>query len=1617
VWFACCFLGCPVLRVEVKGARENNLKAVDLVLGDGLTVVTGVSGSGKTSLVFDTVFHEARRRFQEVFAFGSPGSQLAPARVDSIRGLGPTVAVGQNLLNRNPGSSVASASGLHPFLRILFARFGVRACRFCGGSLVVLSEDEIVDRITSLLTMGSVYVIAPIVNGLKGSHETLLKLLVEEMGSERVRVDDKKWNGERLEPKSKHGISVLMGVLSDSSSTGDIREAVSGAFALGATSVIVEAGGNRVSLSNSQVCPSCGSWFRDLEPTHFNRVCPNCRGEGCDECRDTGLWPEASATTWSGFRFSELLSHSVEDVQSMFREADLPGTADRLLVEINKRLDALMDVGLGYLSLDRSSPSLSRGESQRVRLAVTLTSRLEDVLHVLDEPTIGQHPYDVERLLPAFRKLAGPVIYVEHDRVAAAMADHSVDIGPGAGSMGGEVVFTGTPSELWNQDTHTGRYFSLRERVETPEKRAPPKKFLEIKGAYMHNLQNIDVKIPLGRLSVISGVSGSGKSTLVEDVLVASLKKEEPVGCKEFTGGTPKVVLVDQSPIGKNPRSTPSTYTKLSDVVRDLFSAETGYSASHFSFNRPEGACPTCNGMGAKMRFLPSTWIPCADCEGRRFNDEVLEASVKLGDETLNIADFNELSITEAYKILSKTLVSKETQSAKHIMEALIDIGLGYLPLGQPSPSLSGGEAQRVKLAKYLGRKSLSGRVIVLDEPSTGLHPYDLAGLLKVLDATIIVVEHNTDIIRAADWVIDLGPNAGPSGGKVVYMGNIEGLIDCKDSLTAEALKNEAELVPEIGKEGAFKQSNIIKIRGARANNLKDVDVDIPKGKLTVVTGVSGSGKSSLVGDVLEVEARRRFLETLSLYERQGINEGPEAPVDSVTGLGVTLTVTPDRKLYERRSTVGTATEIWHHLAVLYSSIGKRSCLNCGTEMGRKQPWVCPQCGDTAPIATPRRFNPTTYGSACKTCHGVGTLSKPRPDKLIRNPEKPLCGGAMYSPGFFPQGYLCKPGNGGYDVVQALATKYEFNTKTMPWREISEEGRNAFLFGDPEPLEVTFTNPKGKSRKSSYKFDGFYGWIRDWDVGGTYTDTVTCPDCQGKRFRPEYLAIKIADHSIHDVNEMPLKQLVPIFDQIEIPDGGPSIFSLITIKKRLKFLNQMGLGYLNLNRVSGSLSAGEAQRVKLAGLLGSELTGLTVLLDEPSRGLHPREVNTLLGALQELRDEGNTVIVVEHDPEIIEQADHIIDMGPEAGIRGGKKVAEGSPEDVALSNSITGQWLKGEKKPQINSERQNPTGWFTIEGAREHNLRGENIRIPLGVLVGVCGVSGSGKSTLIIDTLGRALAPAKHTTSVAKEPIDPGEYDSINGAPKKTVIVDQTKNKIGNPASYLSINKALIKLYSQSEDAVALGLDEKKLGERCSVCRGRGRITLDMGFLPSVHVECETCRGTGYSPEAWDVRLNDYALPELNRLTISEVYDLFKEEPRIARPLSEAINVGLGYLVLKQPGVTLSGGEAQRLKIAQELSKKNNGGLYILDEPTLGQHQEDVEHLKGVLHRLVAAGNSVIVIEHNPNLLASCDYLIELGPGGGPEGGRIIATGTPEKVSKEDTPTAPYLKVLLEDSQ
>jgi excinuclease ABC subunit A len=601
---------------------------------------------------------------------------------------------------------------------------------------------------------------------------------------------------------------------------------------------------------------------------------------------------------------------------------------------------------------------------------------------------------------------------------------------------------------------------------------------------------------------------------------------------------------------------------------------------------------------------------------------------------------------------------------------------------------------------------------------------------------------------------------------------------------------------------------------------------------------------------------------------------------------------------------------------------------------------------------------------------------------------------------------------------------------------MTKQAQDAFLFGDDGTYMVTYRSKstgqmRGKLRTHSWKWRGFFGkdsWIWTWDVHGTYTKTVTCPECKGKGLLPEYLAVTLQGRDMYEISEMPLTELEKMLERVPAPPPEIAMIetSLKIALRRLRFLRQVGLGYLNLNRPTGTLSAGEAQRIQLASLLGSELTSLTILVDEPSRGIHPSELEALREALWELRDGGNTVIVVEHDLLLIRAADHVVDLGPGAGALGGEIIAHGTPDEIAKAGTATGRWLhdpnmrlrprrrNAQNQLWLNQPRK-PQGWVQIKGARAHNLRGENVKLPLGMLIGVCGVSGSGKSTLIIDTLGRALVKKLYTSSFAHEPLEPGEHDAIENAPKRALMVDQSSKGIRSPAVFLGLAQPLQRLFADSDDAQALGLDEGALSKRCSACKGHGLIRVDMGFLPDEFVECETCRGTGYRPEAWDVRFRNVALPEVNAMTLDEVYELLKEEEQIAEPLKVVRQVGLGYLVWDQPAFTLSGGEVQRLKIAEELLKKTKDKtLYILDEPTVGLHMEDVVRLIEVLNQLVDAGHTVVVVEHHPHVLASCDWLVELGPGGGPAGGRIVAQGSPEEVAKMNTPTATYLRDVLE---
>ena len=1563
-------------RIDVRGASEHNLQDVDVAFGGGLTAVVGVSGSGKSSLAFDTVYHEARRRFLETLALGSPLGRMRPAAVRSIDGLGPAVAIAQNVLNRNPNSTVATALGAHPFLRILFSRFAQVRCRGCGTPIRALTDEE---RVRAARETGGPIVV-PLVRGVTGGHTRLLALLSDHLGREALTVDGRPWNGKPLAPDEPHDIFVLTGELPANARPARVRAELERADGLGCPEVVV---GGR-SLLRAPVCPGCGAWVPPLEAKAFRP----------DAAADT------SSHTIARRSIADVVALDAGGVRDFLDDAQLGPAAKRIVTELRRRLDPLVDLGLGHLTLDRPMPTLSRGESQRVRLAVVLAGRLEDLLHVLDEPSIGLHRRDMQRLFDVLGRLPGPVLMVEHDAGAVARADDVVEVGPGAGSAGGRLVFQGSPAALWTRDTASGRFFSRRDTAVARTRRDPGDDFLVVDGASARNLRGFDCAFPIGRFTAVTGPSGAGKTTLVRDVVLASAGDGRPVGCDAFEGPALRALAVDQSPLGNNPRSNPATYTKVFDRIRSVFAKATGASVSTFTFNRTEGACQVCEGMGAievKMRYLASAWVECEACDGTRYKPEVLDLRL----DGLSIADVLELSVDDARAVFeSDGAIGK-------ILDALHGIGLGYLTLGQPSPTLSGGEAQRVRLASQLARAKPDD-LVVLDEPTTGLHPADLSRLVSVLDGltragcTVVVVEHQPDVVDAADWIVDLGPGGGPDGGALVHCG-------------PPRRSRRREPAPRRAPRKRPRASEEIRIRGARANNLRGVSVDIPKRRLTAVTGVSGSGKSSLVRDVLEAEAVRRLLECLSMYERQGTKEGPEAPVRSVDGLGPTLVLGPamgggssyQQQLNRPRSTVGGATDLSRLLAVMLSRAGDRRCLTCDGKVVRRGPtpdthWVCTSCGSDAVPLEPRHLYLGTPIAACPGCTGLGVVRKGDPSRLIIRTDRPICGGCMHSPGYFPRGYICTPGTGGHTKFAAFAARHGFDMRTTPWRDIPPGVQQMFLWGDPEPY------PGTRGWGSGDRWIGVMTELTRWDQGGLYSTPETCPRCDGKRLRPEYLTVTLDGLDRADLHTMPLGELGGVLDRPPLDDGFAEE-SRSTALRRTEFLRRVGLGYLHLDRLSGTLSAGEAQRVKLASVLGSGLLGMTILLDEPSRGLHPCEVGALADALEELRDAGNTVVAVEHDGVLVGRADHVIEIGPGSGTEGGRVVYEG-PRAGAVTGATADALAK-----RITRERprRDPTGYMEIRGARQHNLDVDELRVPLGVLVGVCGVSGSGKSSLFVDTLGLALAPPKITTSVAMVQYEPGVHESITGAPDRTVVADQSRTGITSPGHHLGLVAALRRVFARSDDALAADLTEKDFAAGCDACTG-GQVVESMGFLPPVIVTCDACDGTGYRAEVRAVAARGRTLPEVEAATIDDLAAAWGDVGAIGRACDAARRLGLGYLVVRQPAWTLSGGEAQRLKLARELAKKAvQPTLYLLDEPTVGLHVTDIEVLVRALDEVVDAGHSVVVVEHDPNLLACCDHLIEMGPGAGPDGGRVIAEGTPDDLALLDTPTAPFLAEAL----
>jgi excinuclease ABC subunit A len=1399
-----------------------------------------------------------------------------------------------------------------------------------------------------------------------------------------------------------------------------------------------------------------------------------------------------------------------------FATLELPKPLDEatelLLGEIRTRLKYLVDVGLGYLTLDRQSRTLSGGEVQRINLTTSLGTSLVNTLFVLDEPSIGLHPRDMQRVIGILQRLrdaGNTLLVVEHDPQIMLAADRILDLGPGPGERGGRQVFFGTPKQLLRSKASlTARYLRGEKAgsekgdilLFSKEQNAP---FLEIHGATEHNLKNIDVRLPLRQLVCITGVSGSGKSTLVQDVLYHALRKhqgkpvETPGAHKSIKGQQHigEVVLVDQTPIGKTTRSNPASYVGAWNAIRERFAAEPeakarGYKASTFSFNSGTGRCPSCGGNGfehVEMQFLSDVYLRCPDCNGRRYRPEVLEITL----DGKSVADVLDLTVNEALAFFAGE------PAVEQVLAPLAAVGLDYLTLGQPVPTLSGGEAQRLKLAGHLakagkakkGTVPFSGTLFLFDEPTTGLHFDDIRALLaafrRLLESghSLVVIEHNLDVIAAADWVIDLGPEGGEAGGEVVCAGTPEQIARHKTSYTGAALRETGDRprflqVPgqkeKVSDRKTGSVPNAIEILHAREHNLKNITVDIPRGKFTVITGVSGSGKSTVAFDILFNEGQRRYLESLNAYARQFVQPAARADVDAIFGIPPTVAIEQRTSRGGRKSTVATLTEVYHFLRLLFVKLGTRYCPDC-------QVPVEPQTAESilaqlvkvhrnrgitlfAPLVVARKGYYTDLASwaagkgfAHLRVDGelLSTADWPRLDRYREHDIELPVGSIEVTPRHEAglRKLLTRALDYGKGVVQVRGARSERSFSTH--RACPSCARS---FDELDPRLFSYNSRHGWCAAcygTGVQLAGFDVeqsgeeiWWTDWWEG----ETPACPDCAGRRLNPEALAVRFHDRSIADFTGLTVQGAGALFHTLRLTGRAGEIARdiLPELQARLKFLADVGLAYLTLDRAAPTLSGGEAQRIRLAAQLGSNLRGVCYILDEPTIGLHPRDNRMLLDTLGKLEGKGNTIVVVEHDEDTIRRAEHVIDLGPGAGVHGGEVVAAGTVSQLMKQPaSITGRFMaKPLRHPlfprravQLKGRGADPH--IEIQGARLHNLKNLAVRFPLRRLTCVTGVSGSGKSTLVRDVLHDNLHALLQRRG-RKRAVHTIGCRHIRGHESLQRILEVDQTPIGKtprscPATYVGVWDAIRKLFANTTEARMRGYGPGRFsfnvkGGRCAACEGQGIRKIEMSFLPDVKVPCEVCNGARFNPETLGILYKDKSVGDLLAMNVRDATGYFRAHANIHRALQLLDEVGLGYLTLGQPSPTLSGGEAQRIKLVTELAKARKQGpdtisgseivsgpylkgtLYILDEPTVGLHMADVEKLIRVLHRLVEADNSVIVIEHNLDVIAEADWLIDLGPEGGDGGGRIVVQGTPEECAKsKGSHTAQFLRGFLRE--
>ncbi len=1737
--------------IYLQKIHQHNLKGFDLELPlYNVIVVTGVSGSGKSSLVFDTLYAEGQRRYVETFSayIRQYLERLPRPRVDSIEAIPPAIAIEQINPVKSSRSTVGTLTEITHFAKLLYFRASEPWCPCCQRLISQADPISAAQRLILAHPNKPVVLTAPI----KACEKGLLRDGLLQAGYFRILLDHRVCDLEEI-PELPEEVEVVLDRLKlVPEARSRLVEDFEQGFQIADEVRVYLPYGKEERFTTKERCPYCGYQGPRKTPNLFSfnspiGACPECHGFGrvidvdwdlvipdksksikdraihilemplaweverdllaycrekgipidrpwkdlpegirqkilygdggwygikglfdwleskrykahvrillsrfrayltCPACKGTRFRQEALIFRLNGLSLADFYALPIESARTFISDVlktKLDRATELLAREVHRRLVYLDEVGLSYLTLDRQSRTLSGGEVARVMLTRALSSELVEALYLLDEPTIGLHLRDTAKVITFLRRLTrkgNTTVVVEHDPEVILSSDFVVDLGPGAGEYGGKLLYFGLPKDLLSQDTPTANSIKgLDQNWEVPKEKTFSQ-FLVIKGAKENNLKDIEIKIPLRAFSVITGVSGSGKSTLLELILYRGIKRlkgqpTEPPGKFSTILGLEEireVVLIDQSPLARSPRANPATYLKAYDIIRRLLASterakELGLSPSAFSFNSPLGQCPHCGGLGfevVEMQFLSDLYFPCPICKGKRFREEIL--SVDWGGR--NIAEILELTIHQALRFFAGQ------EELCHRLLAAEKVGLGYLRLGQPISTLSGGEAQRLKIAKYLFLPKGQSNLFLLDEPTVGLHLADIEKLLIAIKSlveqgnTVVVVEHHLELIRNADWIIDLGPEGGDKGGYLLYQGPVKGILDISVSHTGRYLNKSRHSLKDFLNEKKvrhpLRSNREIEIVGARHHNLKDISIRIPRQKFVVITGVSGSGKSTLAFDLLFAEGQRRYIESLPAYIRQFLKLYEQPDLDLVAGLPPTVAIEQRTSSAGPRSTVGTLTEILHYLRLLYARLGEPHCPACGRRLSR---------------ADLREIKHYLFGHFFDQEIMV-LVPKVKRRKGFHRPifEAAFRAGrslVRVDGRFFSMPPIPELSRYREHTIEVVIGRLKLTHEKE--RELEEMLRSAFneargeitvfskgkevllsqrLFchdcklslPEPDPLLFSFNTKAGACPACE---------------GLGRRDGSVCPICGGTRLRKEARAFRIGGLDIAALSDLPAGRVLNFLKALTFSERDAKIAHPILSEalQKLHFLCQVGLSYLPLSRSGDSLSGGEAQRVRLAAQLGSNLTGVCYVLDEPTIGLHPRDNQLLIKALKDLKARGNSVIVVEHDEETIREADFIIDLGPGGGKNGGKVVFSGSINELIKDKtSVTAKILNDKSRRRITSRGRKGKDFLVLKGASARNLKHVVVKIPLATLTVVTGVSGSGKSTLVMDVLYENLRSHLYGQTALVN------LEDLIGAEnlKRVVVVEHSpigRTPRSTPATYIGLMDRIRELFASLPEARARGWTASRFSfnvaeGRCEACKGQGKLKVEMKFLPGVYMTCEVCNGARYNQETLSLRYRGKTIAEILEMTMAEAKEFFVRVPSLYEPLKLVCDLGLDYLTLGQPSPTLSGGESQRIKLAAEFIKgRKEATLFILDEPTTGLHIADVAKLMKLLHALVDRGNTVIVIEHNLEVIKEADWIIDLGPEGGDLGGQILFQGPPRELLMADTHTAEALRQFLQ---